>query len=260
MSVLDRIFARKRDEVAAARESVPLAELQRHAADGEPPRGFALALKTAAQPVALIAEVKKASPSRGVICEEFDPVAIAEAYERAGAHCLSVLTDGPGFGGAADDLRRARAATTLPVLRKDFVYDEYQVWQARAMGADAILLIAASLTAAQMRELKGLAESLGMDALVEVHDERELNRAREIEPTLVGVNNRSLADFTTDLANTERLLPRFPEGTTAVSESAIGTFADVERVRAAGARAVLVGTTFCAATDVEGKVRETMGW
>ena len=212
MSVLEGIFARKRDEVAAARLAVPLAELKAHAADGEPPRGFALAVKTAGAPVALIAEVKRASPSQGTIREAFDPVAIAEAYERAGAHCMSVLTDGPGFGGSAENLRRARAATALPVLRKDFLYDPYQVWEARAWGADAILLIAASLTTGGMRDLKGLAESLGMDVLVEVHDEADVERVLPIEASLIGVNNRSLVDFTTDLAATEHLLPPAPNG------------------------------------------------
>ncbi len=260
MSVLDRIFERKRDEVAAARAAVPLAELKAHAADGEPPRGFDLALRTAVEQVALIAEVKKASPSKGIIRDPFDAVEIAEAYERAGAHCLSVLTDGPGFAGSAENLRRARAATTLPALRKDFLYDEYQVWEARAWGADAILLIATSLSVPRLHELKGLAESLGMDALVEVHDERDVVKAIEIEATLVGVNNRDLADFSTDLSATERLLPLLPAGVTKVSESALETSGDIARVHAAGAGAVLIGTTFCAALDVEAKVREVMAW
>ncbi len=260
MSVLDRIFDRKRDEVATARAAVPLAELKDRALDVERPRGFELALATAEASVALVAEVKKASPSKGTIREDFDPVAIAEAYERAGAHVLSVLTDGPGFGGSAENLRRARAAVALPVLRKDFLYDEYQVWESRAWGADAILLIATSLSVAQLRELKGLAESLGMDALVEVHDEADAERALAAEATLVGVNNRDLSDFSTDLAVTERLLPLFPAARVRVSESALETKADIDRVSATGARAVLIGTTFCAAPDVEAKVREVMGW
>ena len=260
MSVLDAIFARKRDEVQAAKAAVPLAELKAQALDVERPRGFALALSTASQAVALIAEVKKASPSQGVIRADFDPVAIAQAYERAGVHAMSVLTDGPSFGGSAENLRRARTATALPCLRKDFLHDPYQVWEARAWGADAILLIATSLDTPILRELKGLAESLGMDALVEVHDEADSERALAAEATLVGVNNRNLADFTTDLATTERLLPLFPERVTKVSESALETAADIARVHAAGARAVLIGTTFCAAPDVEAKVRRTMGW
>ncbi len=260
MSVLDRIFAYKREEVAAAKVRVPLADLKAQAVDVERPRGFALALATASTPVALIAEVKKASPSKGVIREDFDPVAIAEAYERAGAHAMSVLTDGPGFGGSGENLRRARTATALPALRKDFMYDEYQVWEARAWGADAILLIAASLDIAQIRDLKGLAEGLGMDALVEVHDEADVERALAIEATLVGVNNRNLVDFTTDLSATERLLPHFPASVVKVSESALETQADIRRIEAAGARAALIGTSFCAAPDVEAKVREVMAW
>ena len=260
MSVLDRIFARKRDEVAAAKASVSLGDLKARAADGEPPRGFSLALQTASASVALIAEVKKASPSKGVIRPDFDPVAIAEAYERVGAHAMSVLTDVEGFQGSALNLMKARAATALPCLRKDFMFDSYQVWEARAWGADAILLIAASLSVAQIRDLKGLAESLGMDALVEVHDEADVERAIAAEATLVGVNNRNLVDFTTDLGATERLLPLLPEGVTKVSESALESQNDVARVAAAGARAVLIGTTFCAATDVEAKVREVMAW
>lgn len=260
MSVLERIFARKRDEVEAARASVPMADLRAQAADGERPRGFELALRTASAPVALIAEVKKASPSKGLIRPDFDAVEVAEAYERAGAHAMSVLTDVEGFQGSALNLMRARAATALPALRKDFLFDEYQVWEARAWGADAILLIAVSLSTVQIRDLKGLAESLGMDALVEVHDEADVERALEAEATLVGVNNRNLVDFTTDLSATERLLPLFPPGVTKVSESALETHADIARVAAAGARAVLIGTTFCAAPDVESKVRETMAW
>ena len=260
MSVLDRIFERKRDEVAAAKAIVSLDELKAQATDGEPPRGFELALATADAPIALIAEVKKASPSQGLIRPDFDPVAIAEAYERAGAHVLSVLTDGPGFQGSAENLRRARAAVALPCLRKDLLFDEYQVWEARAWGADAILLIATSLSTAQIRDLKGLAESLGMDVLIEVHDEDDAERALAAEPTLVGVNNRDLSDFTTDLATTERLLPRCHAARVRVRESALQTKADIDRAATAGARAVLIGTTFCAAPDVEAKVREVMGW
>lgn len=260
MSVLDRIFARKHEEVAAAKATVPLAELRAHAADGEPPRGFALALETASAPVALIAEVKKASPSKGVIRSDFDAVEVAEAYERAGAHAMSVLTDIESFQGSAENLRRARAATALPCIRKDFMDDPYQIWEARAWGADAVLLIAASLGASQMRDLKGLAESLGMDALVEVHDEDDVRKAIDVQATLVGVNNRNLVDFSTDLSATERLLPLLPDSVTKVSESALETQADVVRVSVAGARAVLIGTTFCAARDVEAKVREVMAW
>jgi indole-3-glycerol phosphate synthase len=260
LNVLERIFARKEDEVATAKGRVSESELRAQAGDAGPTRGFAAALAKASTPVALIAEVKKASPSKGVIRADFDAVNVAQAYERAGAHCLSVLTDVVGFQGSAENLKRARKATSLPCLRKDFLYDPYQVWEARAWGADAILLIATSLESSQIADLMGLAQSLGMDALVEVHDEQDVERALAAHATLVGVNNRNLADFTTDLSSTERLLPLFPEGTLKVSESALETQSDIQRVSSAGARAVLIGTTFCAAPDVESKVREVMAW
>lgn len=260
MSVLERIFARKRDEVAEAKSRVSESDLRAQARDAGPTRGFARALANATAPVALIAEVKKASPSKGVIRADFDATEVAQAYERAGAHCLSVLTDVAGFQGSAENLRRARAATGLPCLRKDFLYDPYQVWEARAWGADAILLIATSLEVPEIIDLMELARSLGMDALIEVHDEADVERALEAKADLVGVNNRNLADFTTDLSTTERLLPLFPHATVKVSESALETQSDIQRVRVAGARAVLIGTTFCAAPDVESKVREVMAW
>lgn len=260
MSVLERIFARKRDEVASAQASISLGDLKARALEASPTRGFARALREADVPTSLIAEVKKASPSKGVIREDFDAVEIATAYARAGVQCLSVLTDGPGFGGSSENLRRARAAVSLPCLRKDFLYDPYQVWEARAWGADAILLIATSLETGQILDLQALAHELEMDALVEVHDEADVERALAANATLIGVNNRNLADFTTDLAATERLLPLFPAETIKVSESALETPADIARVRVAGARAVLIGTTFCAASDVEAKVREVMEW
>ncbi|RYG25902.1 indole-3-glycerol phosphate synthase TrpC [bacterium] len=260
MSVLDRIFARKGNEVAEAKTQVSETDLRAQVADSGPTRGFAQALVNAPQRVALIAEVKKASPSKGIIRRDFDAVDVATAYERSGAHCLSVLTDVAGFQGSEENLRRARAATALPSLRKDFLYDPYQVWEARAWGADAILLIATSLETSQIVDLMGLAQSLGMDALVEVHDEADVERALAAKATLVGVNNRNLADFTTDLSATEHLLPLFPEDTIKVSESALETQTDIERVHRAGARAVLIGTTFCAAPDVESKVREVMAW
>ena len=260
MSVLERIFSRKENEVATAKALVSESELQAQAADASPTRGFADALVSASKPVALIAEVKKASPSKGVIRADFDAVEVARAYERAGAHCLSVLTDVAGFQGSVENLKRARAATKLPCLRKDFLFDPYQVWEARAWGADAILLIATSLATSQIVDLMGLASGLGMDALIEVHDEADVERALAAKATLVGVNNRNLADFTTDLSATERLLPLFPDDTIKVSESALESQNDIELVRRAGARAVLIGTTFCAAPDVESKVREVMAW
>lgn len=260
MSVLDRIFTRKREEVAESKTRVPLADLKAQVADAGPTRGFTKALQNAGTPVALIAEVKKASPSKGLIRPDFDAVEVAQAYERAGAHTMSVLTDSIGFQGSAENLLRARAATSLPCLRKDFFDDEYQVWEARAWGADAILLIATSLETSQIRDLQALAHELGMDALVEAHDEADIEKALAVRASLVGVNNRNLVDFTTDLSATDRLLPLLPAEVVKVSESALETLSDIERVQASGARAVLIGTTFCAAPDVEGKVREVMGW
>jgi indole-3-glycerol phosphate synthase len=203
--------------------------------------------------------VKKASPSKGVIRADFDPEAIAAAYARAGAAALSVLTDVPHFQGSPAYLKIAREASGLPVLRKDFLYDPYQVLEARAWGADAVLLIVAALEDAQLRDLQAFAHELGMDALVEVHTAEETERALAAGCPLIGVNNRDLGDFRTSLEISDRLLPRIAPHALAVSESALETRADLDRVRAAGARAVLIGTTFCAAPDIEGKVREVMG-
>ncbi|MEJ5171836.1 MAG: indole-3-glycerol phosphate synthase TrpC [Fimbriimonadales bacterium] len=260
MTYLGRIFEAKREEVRERASRTPLQEVRARARDADPCRGFRQALACADRTPALIAEVKKASPSQGIIRPDFDPVAIAEAYRRAGAHCLSVLTDERFFQGSAENLMRSRSASGLPVLRKDFLLDPYQVWEARAMGADAVLLIAAMLEAAQLQELRGLARELGMDVLVEVHDEEDSARASCCQPDLVGINNRNLHTFETDLATTERLAPAWVDRALVVSESAIEARSDVERVAAAGARAVLIGTAFCRAPDVEAKVREVMGW
>jgi indole-3-glycerol phosphate synthase len=259
MSKLDEIFAFKRTEVEAAKQSVPLSELVVRAKDASSVRPFRKALESA-EGVALIAEVKKASPSKGVIRADFDAGEIAAQYERAGAHCLSVLTDARYFQGSQANLEAARLTTQLPILRKDFLYEPYQVWEARAMGADAVLLIVASLSDEQIAELYGLAKELEMDALVEVHDEAEAERALALGCDLIGVNNRNLADFKTDLSTSDRLIPMISPHALAVSESALESFADIERVRRAGAKAVLIGTTFCAAPDIEAKVREVMAW
>ena len=259
MSVLDRIFGRKAEEVAAAKTRVPAADLKKMAADAEPPRGFKKALREAPG-LALIAEVKKASPSKGVIRADFVAAEIAKAYADAGAQCLSVLTDEHYFQGSAENLQRARAATSLPCLRKDFLNDPYQVYEARAWGADALLLIVASLEVGQLRDLQALAKELGMDALVEVHTEEESERALGAKAQMIGVNNRNLSDFTTSLSTSERLIPMIAPHALAVSESALETRADLDRVEAAGAKAVLIGTTFCATPDIESKVREVMGW
>jgi indole-3-glycerol phosphate synthase len=257
VSVLAKIFATKAEEVAAARQAVPLAELERLAAAAPSPRGFTRSLQRA-DGLALIAEVKRASPSMGLIRADFDPVAIAREYVQAGAHAISVLTDVPYFQGAPEYLRQVRGAVVAPCLRKDFIADPYQVWEARAWGADAVLLIAAWLDESALRDLRELAESLGMDALVEVHTTEETMSAIASGASLIGVNNRNLADFSTDLATSEQLIPLISPYALAVSESALATRADLDRVEAAGAKAVLIGTTFTAADDIGAKVREVM--
>ena len=246
--ILAEITAHKRTEVAARQARRPLPELRRAAEVAAPCRGFRQALLDAAGP-AVIAEVKKASPSAGILRADFDPAAIASAYEVAGAACLSVLTDERYFHGADCHLRLVRQACALPVLRKDFVVDAYQLYEARALGADCVLLIVAALDASQLAELAQLADELGMDALVEVHDERELERALALAPWLLGINNRDLATFRTRIETTLRLLPAVPAGVAVVSESGIGTREDVARLAAAGVRAFLVGTAFMRAAD-----------
>jgi indole-3-glycerol phosphate synthase len=229
------------------------------ARDAEPPRGFLSALKRA-KGTALIAEVKKASPSKGVIRKDFEASVIANSYERAGAHCLSVLTDEQFFLGSSDNLVKAKATVKLPCLRKDFIEDPAQVYYSRAIGADAILLIASWLGPVQLQDLHGLATELGMDALVEVHDEKEFEMLAGLGIELVGVNNRNLTDFSENLSNSYGLIPKVSENHFAVAESSIETHGDVEHLARSGAKAVLIGTTFCAAMDIEAKVKEVMGW
>lgn len=250
-NILDRIVAVKHQEVAAARGRVSEAALRAQAAAQTAPRGFAAALraKLAAGQPAVIAEVKKASPSKGVIREHFVPADIAASYARHGAACLSVLTDEPFFQGHADFLRQARAACSLPVLRKDFMVDAYQVLEARAMGADCILLIAACLSDGQMAELEACAAAQGLDVLVEVHDGEELDRALRLKTPLVGINNRNLKTFEVSLDTTLGLLPRVPADRLLITESGIGGRADVQRMRAAQVHAFLVGETFMRADD-----------
>ncbi|HWA84226.1 MAG TPA: indole-3-glycerol phosphate synthase TrpC [Fimbriimonas sp.] len=259
MNKLTAIFERKREEVQAAKREQPLAMVREAAASAPPPRGFLKALETAVKPLALIAEIKKASPSAGLIRDDFDPGEIANIYEVAGANALSVLTDVDFFQGSPNNLVQARASSSLPCLRKDFLDDPYQIYESRGMGADAILLILAALETAKAKDLMELSWALGMDALVEVHSEAEAERALSMGANLVGVNNRSLSDFKTDLATGERVLPLL-KSVTAVAESALKTHDDLQRMQAAGARAVLIGTTFCAAPDIGSKVKEVMGW
>ena len=249
--ILERILARKREELEAARAKVPLAEMQRRAAAAPPPRDFAgaIAAKIAAGQPAVIAEIKQASPSRGLLREDFEPAAIARSYEKAGAACLSVLTDRDFFRGDPAHLTQARAACGLPVLRKDFLTEPYQVFESRAHGADCILLIAAAVSRQDMQGLEASARLLGMAVLVEVHDERELEAALALDTPLLGINNRDLRSFETRLETTLGLLPKVPQGRIVVTESGIRAPEDVRRMRAGGVHAFLVGEAFMRARD-----------
>jgi len=257
-TILDEIVAAKRREVEQARRRMPLSELEAQAAEAPPVRDF---LDAVAGPgtIQLIAEVKKASPSAGVIRPDFDPIAIARAYQDHGAACLSVLTDAPYFQGHLSHLARVRASVAIPLLRKDFMIDEYQVVEARLAGADAILLIAEILDDARLVALRDRAAALGMATLVEFHDESNLARVLDSGATLVGVNNRDLRRFVTDLDQTFRLRDRIPAGVTVVSESGIRTRRDVERLQAAGVAAVLVGESLLRQEDIGLAVERLLG-
>ena len=256
-TVLAKICADKRNYVAARKRARAFAQVMEDAARMPPSRGFADRLEAALATTGtgLIAEIKKASPSQGVIREDFDPAALAQAYERGGAACLSVLTDTPHFQGGDDHLIGARAASPLPVLRKDFMVDPYQIAESRAIGADCVLLIMAALTDSQAREMEDAALGFGMDVLVEVHDEAELERAAGLDARLIGINNRDLKTLDVDIGTTEKLAGRAPPGKTVVSESGIGTAADIERLRRAGASCFLVGSSLMRSGDVEAATR-----
>lgn len=249
--VLQKILQRKAEEVAERSQQLPLDELKSRAADAPPVRGFAAAVeaKIATGLPAVIAEVKKASPSKGVIRADFDPAAIARSYEAGGAACLSVLTDVDFFQGADEYLQQARAACALPVLRKDFTVDPWQVYESRALGADCILLIVAALADAQLAELSGLALDLGLDVLVEVHNLDELERAMQVPAPLLGINNRNLRTFDVTLDTTLALKDAVPRDRRLVTESGIVTVADVRRMRDAGIDAFLVGEAFMRERD-----------
>ncbi|MEE4207066.1 MAG: indole-3-glycerol phosphate synthase TrpC [Erythrobacter sp.] len=252
MNKLEEICAAKREIVAARRNAIALSELEAAAARAASPRGFEAALREASREgFGLIAEIKRASPSKGLIREDFRPGDHARDYETGGAACLSVLTDAPYFQGHEDYLIAARSASALPVLRKDFMVDPWQCIEARAIGADAVLVIVAALDDTQMAEIEAAALVHGMDVLVEVHDEAELERAAtHLKSRLIGINNRDLRTFETSLSVTERLAPLAPEGSLIVGESGIGSTADCERLAASGVRCFLVGESLMRAPDI----------
>ena len=261
VNILDKIVEEKQREVAKLpARLIAAGDLRDAMLEHGERRDFVSALKNPRGGIALIAEVKKASPSAGIICNDFDPVKIAKEYEAAGASCLSVLTDEKFFQGSLDYLRQIRAAVKIPLLRKDFIIDERQILEAIEWGADAILLIVAILTDAQLKKFHSLAIEAGLAALVEVHDEEELERALKISPLLIGVNNRNLKTFTVDLATTAQLAPRIiNKGSLLVAESGINFHADVERLKKCGAGAILVGESLVKQVDIRAKVRELIG-
>ena len=254
--ILNKILTTKAAEVANAKAQISLTEMQHLAAEAEPARSFLAALHAkhqAGQP-AIIAEIKKASPSKGLIRPDFQPAHIARAYERAGAACLSVLTDEQYFQGSPDYLKEAKAAVNLPVLRKDFIIDNYQIYQARAWGADAVLLIAAALQAEELEEFEKTAHSLGMTVLLELHDSSELEKCRNMQTPLWGVNNRNLRTFNVDLQQTLDLLPKLPSKTV-VTESGIRGKDDIDFMQSHDVHTFLIGETFMRADDIEAAVK-----
>ena len=260
--ILERILVTKEEEIAAAKSRISLAEQKARIADLEDqPRGFARALRTMRESggTALITEVKKASPSKGIIRPDFDPVEIAQIYQDNGATCLSVLTDEQYFQGHLRYLAMIREQVSLPLLRKDFIVDPYQVYEARAAGADAILLIAAALEDSQMADLASLAAEQRLDTLLEVHNEEELERSLKVPVDLIGINNRNLKTFVTDLGVTEQLAKQIPEQQMAIAESGINSRADIERLQQAGAGGFLIGESLMRETDIGLKMKSLLG-
>ncbi len=260
VDILRKIEAYKRREIAEAKVRMPFKTLERKAREHDPPRGFLNAIERKHQEgrIALIAEIKKASPSKGLIRDAFQPKAHAQAYFAAGAACLSVLTDAPSFQGSPADLEAARAAVPLPAIRKDFLFDPYQVYEARAFGADCILIIMAAVDDACAKALNAAAHDLRMDVLAEVHDEAELDRALKLETRLVGINNRDLRTFNVSLATTERLAGRIPKGKIVVAESGIETHEDCVRLERCGVSTFLVGESLMRKPDVEQAARDLL--
>ncbi len=259
-AILNTIIAYKHRELQERQAKLPLAELTARAKNTSPSRSFLAALQTPKiGPVTLVAEVKKASPSAGIIRADFNPVAVAKEYEDAGASCLSVLTDEKFFQGHDDYLKAVREAVSLPVIRKDFVVSDWQIYESRALGADAVLLIVAALTPTQIADYQAIAHELGMAALVEVHTEAEMEVALGANAMLIGINSRDLNTFVTDLGTVERLAAMVPSGITLVAESGLKTPADVKRVAEAGAKAILVGETLMRADDIGAATRGLMG-
>ncbi|MCF8495935.1 MAG: indole-3-glycerol phosphate synthase TrpC [Alphaproteobacteria bacterium] len=250
MSVLDEICARKRDHIQDRMQAVSLAEIKKRAAAASPPAGFISALRAASGP-AIIAEIKKASPSKGLIREDFDPASIAQAYQRGGAACLSVLTDEPYFQGRDAYLQQAKAACPLPALRKDFMLDEYQIYESRALGTDCVLLIMAALSNAQAVELHDLSRALGMDVLVEIHDREELDRALPLAPAMIGVNNRNLKTLAVDVQTSMALAPLIPPGILKIAESGIGGAETIRDLQNAGYDGFLIGESLMRQPCVE---------